>query len=160
MEGANGNLPNDRRHQLKLWGAWGFAASWQASAAFQYVSGRPRNAFGIHPTDPYAAQYGAASFYNQGRFVPRGTLGTTSDTFRLDVGLKYASDLGRGTLEARLDIFNVFDGEAETEVDERADTASGQASPTFGLPTRFQQPRTVRLGLQYELEPAMPGRDG
>lgn len=151
VEGANGNLPNDRRHQLKLWGAWAFAASWQASAAFQYASGRPRNAFGIHPTDPHAAQYGASSFYNQGRFVPRGTLGTTSETFRLDIGLKYTGDLDRGSLTARLDIFNILDRDTETEVDEHADTASGQASPTFGLPTRFQQPRTVRLGIQYEL---------
>ena len=151
VEGADGNLPNDRRHQLKLWGAWAFTASWQASASFQYTSGRPRNAFGVHPTDPYAALYGASSFYNQGRFVPRGTLETTSDTFRLDLGLKFAAALGRGALTARLDIFNAFDWDAETEVDEHADTGSGQASPTFGLPTRFQQPRTTRLGLQYEL---------
>ena len=78
-------------------------------------------------------------------------MGTTSDTFKLDLGLKFASDLDRGTLTARLGIFNVLDWDSETEVGEQADTDSGQASPTFGLASRFQQPRTVRLGVRYEL---------
>ena len=41
-------------------------------------------------------------------------------------------------------------GVRKPEVADRG-TDSGQASPHFGLPTRFQQPRTTRLGVQYEL---------
>ena len=33
---------------------WQLRDAWQASAAFQFSSGRPRNAFGLHPTDRHA----------------------------------------------------------------------------------------------------------
>ena len=152
LDGADGDLPNDRRHQLKMWGGWEFAERWQASAALHLASGRPRNAFGYHPRDPYARLYGPSSFYRQGELAPRGSLGTTADVYRLDLGLKYTNDaLFGGTLIARLDVFNVLDLDAELEVDEWADRWGGRRiSPTFGLPTRFQQPRTMRIGLRYE----------
>ena len=152
LDGADGDLPNDRRHQLKVWAGWEFANRWQASAAMHFASGRPRNAFGYHPTNPYARRLGAVSFYQQGTLVPRGSLGTTANVYRLDLGLKYSMDgfLG-GTLIARLDVFNVLDLDAELEVDERADRWGGwRASSTFALPIRFQQPRTVRFGLRYQ----------
>ena len=152
LDGADGDLPNDRRHQLKMWGGWEFADGWQTSAALHFSSGRPRNAFGYHPSDPYARSRGPLSFYRQGELTPRGSLGTTADVYRLDLGLKYTNDaLFGGTLIARLDVFNVLDLDAELEVDEWADRWGGRRiSPTFGLPTRFQQPRTMRIGLRYE----------
>ena len=151
LDGAEGDLPNDRRHMLRIWGVWEFADNWQVSAAFEYSSGRPRNAFGYHPTDLHASRRGPVSFFQQGMSVPRGSLGTTSDIRRLDIGFKYTRDaFASGNLTLRLDIFNVFDFDAEAEVDERADGFWGrQPSPTFGLPIRFQQPRVVRIGLQY-----------
>ena len=150
VDGANGDLPNDRRHMLRVWGAWQFNRSWQASVAFQYSSGRPRNAFGYHPNDFYASLLGPRSFYQQGTPASRGSLGTTDDIYRLDLGLKYTRDaFAGGKLTVRLDIFNVFDFDSETEVDERADSFwNRQPSSTFGFPVRFQQPRSVRLGLQ------------
>ncbi len=153
LDGADGDLPNDRRHMVKIWGAWQMSDAWQASAAFQFSSGRPRNAFGYHPTDVYARLYGPQSFFEQGTLVPRGSLGTTPDIYRLDLGLKYTRDaFVGGELTVRLDIFNVFDMDAETEVDERADRYWGaQPSDTFGLPIRFQRPRAVRIGLQFGL---------
>ena len=152
LDGADGDLPNDRRHQLKMWGGWEFADGWQTSAALHFSSGRPRNGFGYHPSDPYARSRGPLPFYRQGELTPRGSLGTTADVYRLDLGLKYTNDaLFGGTLIARLDVFNVLDLDAELEVDEWADRWGGRRiSPTFGLPTRFQQPRTMRIGLRYE----------
>lgn len=150
VDGANGDLPNNRRHMLRLWGAWQFSGNWQASAAFQYSSGRPRNAFGYHPTDFYANLLGPRSFFRQGMPASRGSLGTTDDIYRLDLGLKYTRDVfAGGDLTVRLDIFNVFDFDSETEVDERADNFWNlEPSSTFGFPVRFQRPRSVRLGLQ------------
>lgn len=152
LDGAHGDLPNDRRHQLKMWGGWEFTPGWQAGAAFHFASGRPRNAFGFHPGDPYARFYGPLSFYRQGELAPRGSQGRTANVYRLDLGLKYTADaLFDGTLIARLDVFNVLDLDAELEVNEFADRWGGRRpSPTFGFPFRFQQPRTVRVGLRYE----------
>ena len=105
----------------------------------------------INATLRLGQQYGPASFLRQETPVPRGSLGTTPDIYRLDLGLRYTrAAFGSGTLTVRLDVFNVFDFDAETEVDERADRSpDGRASATFGFPIRFQQPRSVRIGLQY-----------
>ena len=150
LEGADGDLPNDRRHLLRVWGAWQFARNWQVNGAFEFSTGRPRNAFGYHPTNWQANQYGPASFYRQGEFAPRGSLGRTDNLYRLDLGLKYTREVfADGKLTVRFDAFNLLDLDSVTEVDEYADEFWGPiASETFGLPTRFQQPRRVRIGVQ------------
>ena len=152
VEGAGGDLPNDRRHQLKMWGGWEFAPGWQASTAIHFSSGRPRNAFGFHPSDPYARLYGPLSFYRDGEFAPRGSQGRTEEFYRLDMGLKYTvNDFLGGALIARLDVFNILDLESVMEVDEWYDSwSTKQSSLTYGLPTQFQQPRNVRIGLRFE----------
>ena len=149
LDGADGDLPNDRRHMLRLWGVWAFAERWQASSSLEFSSGRPKNAFGFHPTDPNANFYGPSSFYRQGTLTPRGLLGTTDNVYRVDLGFKYSTDaFGTGDWIVRLDVFNVFNFDAEVEVDEYAEGWRGRESSTFGLPIRFQHPRTVRIGLQ------------
>ena len=41
MEGAYGDLPNDRRHSLKIYGAWQFRPEWTISANASWTSGKP-----------------------------------------------------------------------------------------------------------------------
>lgn len=149
-EGAYGNLPNDRRHQLKMFGAYDITPSWQVNFAGVYQSGRPRNAFGLHPTDEFAVLYGAESFFNQGTFAQRGSLGKTPSTWNIDLGTKYVMEMGDNVLTLRADIFNVFDQDEITQFDEVADEESGVAAATFGLPIYFQNPRTVRVGLTWD----------
>lgn len=151
MEGAYGNLPNDRRHSVKLFGVLRFLDIWQTSLSASYVHGRPRNAFGVHPTDPYAAAYGSASFYRQGTLTPRGSLGRTEGIFNVDFGLQFEKDLFSHTMRIKVDVFNVFDTDGIVEVREVADQQTGAASPTFGLPAAFQRPRTVRFSVKYDL---------
>ncbi len=68
----------------------------------------------------------------------------------IDLGVKYERDFGPNTLTFRADVFNVFNYNTYTEVDEVADEESGVASPTYGLPNWFQRPRAVRLGVTYD----------
>ena len=151
MEGAYGDLPNDRRHSLKVFGVYKFLEHWQYSISSSYLHGRPKNAFGIHPTDPHAARYGSASFYRQGRFTPRGSLGRTEPIFNIDMGLQFKKTVWSNVLQIKLDVFNVFNTHGVLEVREVADQQSGVASPTFGLPAAFQRPRTVRLSLTFDI---------
>ena len=151
LEGANGNLPNDRRHSVKVWGTWEVMENLQWSGALAYSSGRPKNAFGLHPTDPFAVLYGAESFFNQGEFTPRGTLGTLPSQTRVDTGLKYTWETDNGvTTVFRLDVFNLLDSDTATEINELADEESGVVNPAFGNPTRFQTPRSVRVGFTVD----------
>ena len=151
LDGAYGNLPNDRRNVIKVFSAYEFFSDWQASFAGSFQDGRPRNAFGIHPTDSFAARYGVASFFNQGVATPRGSLGRTENVVNFDFGLQYQKHINQYVLNFRIDVFNIFDSHTAIEVDEFADDGSGEASATFGLPTWFQRPRAVRFSLTYDL---------
>jgi hypothetical protein len=152
LDGANGNLPNDRRHAIKVFGSYqvtdelnfGLNATWQ--------SGRPKNAFGYHPTDVFAQAYGSESFFADGELVPRGSLGTTSAVLNIDVTASYNIPIGEDyDLTLRADIFNVLNSDTATEVSEIYDqetsegAGTGLVSPEFGLPSNWQTPRFVRL---------------
>jgi len=71
-----GYLPNHRRHTLKVFGNYRFAdianGSLRVGFNSSWTSGRPKNCFGQHPTDAFAAQYGDESFFCDGEESPRG----------------------------------------------------------------------------------------
>jgi outer membrane receptor protein involved in Fe transport len=149
LDGANGNLPNDRRHSIKVFGSYQVTEDLNLGINAQWQSGRPRNAFGYHPTDLFAQAYGSESFFANGELVPRGSLGTTSGVLAIDVTASYNIPIGEDyDLTLRADIFNVLNSDTATEVDEIYDAEVGQAgtlNPRFGLPTNWQTPRFVRL---------------
>ena len=146
LDGAHGNLPNDRRHNLKIFGAYALDNNLSFGANVSYRSGRPKNGFGEHPTDAFAAAYGSESFYQQGTLVPRGSFGTTDDVYKLDLTTQYPLTFGNANLTLRADIFNVFDADAVTEVNELADEdGTADANPNFGRITGYQSPRRVRF---------------
>ena len=155
LDGADGYLPNDRRHQVKLFAAYEIVENFTAGANFWWRTGRPINAFGLHPTDAFASLYGAESFYKDGELTPRGSQGRTPDTWNLDLSLQYLLELESTDITFRADIFNVFNNDEITEVNEVAEYISsydgdfggyrGAADPDYLLPTNFQTPRYVRL---------------
>ncbi|MCK5379120.1 MAG: TonB-dependent receptor, partial [Acidobacteria bacterium] len=148
LENADGNLPQDRRHNLKTFGAYAWDSGLQVGGSFYYTSGRPVSAFGVHPGHDggFAALYGAESFFDQGEAVPRGSRGSTDDLFGLDGMIKYDFQMGNVDMNVRLDIFNMFDNDASTEVNELADQETGAVNPNYTKVTHYQQPRRVRIG--------------
>ncbi|MEL7061636.1 MAG: TonB-dependent receptor, partial [Acidobacteriota bacterium] len=148
LDGANGNLPNDRRHNVKLFGAYRFDMGLLVGLNTSFRSGRPLNSFGVHPTDEGAASYGAESFFTDGVLTPRGSGGETDDVFRMDLTARYDFDIGPTDLSLRFDVFNVFDDDTAIELVETAEEESGAPDPLFLTPTQFVRPRTVRLGFE------------
>jgi hypothetical protein len=152
MENAYGWLPNDRRHNVKLFGAYAFDFGLQLGGNFYYTSGRPVNAFGVHPTDHFAQEYGADSFFSFGVATPRGGQGRTDDVYGFDTMIKYDFGLVGLDWNVRLDVFNIFNNQAVTEVNEYSEQESSSppnyvADPNYKLPTHYQQPRAVRFGV-------------
>ncbi len=147
MENSYGNLPQDRRHNVKVYGAYAFDSGFQIGANAYFHSGRPINSLGVYPDENNPAYlYGAAAYFNQGRPVARGSVGTTPAIFGLDAMLKYVFQVGGLDMNVRLDVFNVFDNNNATEVNEFADQDSGAVNPHYLFDTHFQQPRRVRVG--------------
>lgn len=151
-DGAYGNLPNDRRHNLKLWGAYAFDNGIGIGANFTARSGRPINSFGV-PTGFQGESYGASSFYytpdNSGtlELVPRGSQGDTDTITRLDLSGKYDFELGRTTVTFQVDVFNAYDSDKAVEVFELRENDGGADYEQYGNPTFYQRPRAVRFSV-------------
>ena len=154
LEHADGYLPNDRRHVLKLWGSWGLAPQWQVGWNWLSASGRPVSFLGLHPTDLNAQVYESAAFYRDGEPVPRGSVGRTGWLHQLDLSTRFEFEFGATQGHVRLEVINVLDLENEvgTYEDGELDPIPGDAFPddlNYGLPIEFQQPRTVLLSAQF-----------
>jgi hypothetical protein len=149
-DGSSGNLPNDRRHQFKIFGVYQVLPSVAVSANFRATSGRPMNSFGVHPTDEFAAEYGNESFYCEGGVLqPRGSLGRLPWQYKVDLGVDYRPQFMEN-LSLKLDVFNLFNSQRTVEVTETGELDElGSINPSFRLPTGFQQPRTVRISANY-----------
>jgi hypothetical protein len=148
MEHGDGDLPNDRRHNLKLYGMYAFDFGLQLSGNAWFRSGRPVNSFGWHPTDPWASDYNNPyAFYTDGEPRPRGTAGRTESAWALDLGVKYDWRWLGADWNVRVDAFNVTNNSSVEVVEEKAEDMNHQLNPSYLLPLYYQTPRRVRLGV-------------
>lgn len=151
VDGASGNLPNDRRHAVKMNGAYQVMENLTVGANFNWTQGRPLNSFGLHPTDAFASLYGAESFVKDGQLVTRGSQGRTPNTWTLDLSASYDYYWDDSKITFRADIFNVTNNDKATQLNETNERISfydgdfggyrGEHNPTYGLPTAFQRDR-------------------
>jgi len=142
-----GNLPNDRRHSVKVFGMYAFDSGLQVGGNAWVLSGRPVSSFGMHPSDPWAQWYGVKAFYTGGEPCPRGCAGTTPTTWSLDLMVRYNLALWDLDTYLRVDAFNVFNNDTATLVDEEAESESFLSNPSYLMATSYQRPRSVRFGL-------------
>ena len=133
-----------------MFGAYALSSELQIGANLLIQSGRPINAFGVHPTDVFAQAYGAEAFYQNGVLVPRGSVGTTPWTYTMDLSLTYKPKWGRDKLKFGLDIFNLTNEHNETEVDEIAELSDGSPRSQYLSPSSFQTPRYVRISAGFD----------
>jgi outer membrane receptor protein involved in Fe transport len=149
---SKGNLPNDRRHTVKVFGYYAFENGLQIGSNVVYQSGRPVSCFGVHPTDVFAQAYGADSHFCDGEGVVRGSLGTTPDLFTVDLQAQYNLEMGSTNVLLTADIFNVFNAQNATVFWEYAETDGGQPDSDYGSILQYQQPRTLRLSARIAFE--------
>lgn len=174
MDGANGYLPNDRRHVFKFFGNYSITdnltAGWNASAA----SGRPLSLFGQGYPDNAADVYGSYGdtfylFTNSCNLAgggvgacpagaaqadkiytknSRGSGGRTPWNFTFDASLTYGFEVSDIDMEASLQVFNVLNIQEPTSINEHVETSEGVANEWYGAAYAWQRPRYVRLSLQ------------
>jgi hypothetical protein len=161
MLGADGFLPNDRRHSLKLFGSYQATERWTIGGNLLIQSGRPINCFGIYGSDPVG--YGTSYFScdlgvpdangdNGTTVVPRGSAGHMPWSRALDLNVSYKRPLANGNLTLKVDMFNVLNEHATTDVSEFGEDGAGNpvVTSTYKVPIGFQDPRAVRFMLQYD----------
>ncbi len=147
-----GNLPNDRRHTVKLYGTYQLDNGLRFGSNLMWQSGRPVSCFGVHPTDVFAAAYGASSHFCNGEGIKRGSLGTTPDLLNVNVNAQYTHEVGRFDVLYSLDVFNLFNSTNATVYNEYAETSAGVPDSDYGKILQYQRPRYIRLSARVAFE--------
>lgn len=148
MDGANGYLPNDRRHSLKIFGSYAISDNLIVGMNTRLTSGRPRNALGAgYYPDQGSYHYGDTYYVGDTKFS-RGSFGRTPWTATVDVNFKY--DLSYldvfDSAFVSLQIENLFDASNVTNYEEVAESeAAFNGNAQFGSPVSWQTPRTVEM---------------
>lgn len=142
MDGAYGNLPNDRRHQIKIRGAYAVTENLTVGANFNLESGRPKNIFGVDHPDGRPS-YGATYYIvnDDGVFSknPRGSAGETPWIATLDLNASYSMKISDADVNFKIDIFNALDSHSVRYNQEN------ERFSTFRFPRVYQAPRSVQL---------------
>jgi hypothetical protein len=160
--GSDGLLPNDRKHQIKLLGAYQFNQEWTVGAYALLQSGRPRLCLGTNnaadsgedPAFPSGIEYGGPGYgpeyyYCGGTPVPRGSIGRLPWEKRLDASLTYAPTALKG-LALKVEIFNVFNSQRPLTEDSGYDEGDQTViSPNYRQVTSYQTPRTAKFTVEY-----------
>jgi hypothetical protein len=151
-----GTLPNDRPHQLKLYGTY----MWRdlnLGLGFNAGSGRSLTALAANPA------------YNNAGEIPltvRGEGMETVDGFRkrtptevtLDLHADYGFDFGGRRLMLIADVFNLANRQIALDYDNWYELSVGTLNPNFGYPTNgggvsmpsFQTPLSARIGVRFD----------
>jgi outer membrane receptor protein involved in Fe transport len=147
-DGSNGLLPNHRGHVFKLFGSYQLMDNLVVGSNVSVSSPRPFGCIGLHPTDQFAQEYGAASNYCGGQLVPRGTAAESDWIKQVDVSLRYTvpENFLPGDLVLRADIFNIFNFEGTSDINEFGEDGAGVPDSNYRAPLSYQTPRFVRLG--------------
>lgn len=154
MDGAYGNLPNDRRHTFKIYGAYEITENLQLGANILLQSGRPMNGFGHGLPEGYGDgndqyEYGQTYYIGSSNenFVPRGSFGRTAWVFNLDLSLKYTTEFQGTDVSFQVDVFNVLNAQSIVRVDEEQN--EGTVNEEFLMPISFQAPRYAMFSASF-----------
>jgi hypothetical protein len=161
MDGAHGNLPNDRRHMFKVYGTVGLMGVDGLTLGYNFTleSGRPVNAFGLGHPNVGEVDYGSTYYLTKNiendegdiidreyTKVSRGSMGRTPWTARLDLNVMYQTEMFGADTMFKMDVFNVLNAQSATRFDETAESTWGNTdSRAYGRPVAFQTPRYVQF---------------
>jgi len=147
MDGAYGNLPNDRRHQLRLRGAYAVTENLVVGANFRIESGRPKTIYGTeHPngTPSYGATYYIVNDDGEFSKNTRGADGETPWIATLDINARYTMQIGDADVNFTMDVFNLLDSHSVRYNQEN------QRFSTFRFPRVYQAPRAVQFSASVD----------
>lgn len=154
MIGANGYLPNDRRHAIKLYGAYKFTPEWSAGINVLAQSGAPISCYG-GGGGTFGTRFGYGSDFHvcNGEISAEGSSGRTPWLWTVSPNVIYRPLWAKG-LSMQLSVINLFNDDTPTFVYEQYESISNSGRKTqytsYKLPKYFNAPRYARLQLQYD----------
>lgn len=147
MQYSYGMLPNDRRNQFKIYGAYAITPDWTVGANLYLASGTPRLCRGHYGPDQEA---GSGTYYWCGGVpAPAGSNGRLPWTRRLDLSVDYKPKWADHKLDFNLAVFNVFNSQKPLFINDLYGTTDNP-NPDFGSYNNTQAPRYVRFSMSYD----------
>ncbi|HEV2539871.1 MAG TPA: TonB-dependent receptor [Frateuria sp.] len=144
MDYANGDLANDRRHQIKAYGSYQIAPEWMLSGNLAVASGAPIQCLGPYAGGTYPGLgYGPYYHFCGGQPSPPGAK-RTEWTYRLDLSAEYRPEWAGKKLAFSAMVYNVLNSQRNTQVYGISTSAS------YLRPISSQTPRYVRFGVSYD----------
>ncbi|MGH8126185.1 MAG: TonB-dependent receptor plug domain-containing protein [Rhodanobacteraceae bacterium] len=150
MEWSNGLLPNNRTHQVKIYGAYAINPDWTIGGNLYLTSGIPVECIGHYgpdQTDPLG--YGSDYHWCGGKPSPLGSRGSMPMTRILDLNFDYRPGWADHRLDFNLAVFNVFNSQTPTLLDDRYGTTESP-NPDFMKIEASESPRVVRFSMAYD----------
>jgi len=105
---VSGILPNSRKHQFKIFGAYAITPDWTVGANLYITSGTPKLCRGGYGPDQVALNGSHTYFWCGGKPVPPGSLGFTPWIHDVGVNLDYKPVWAGHKLDFNLAVFNLF----------------------------------------------------
>ncbi|MFC5743779.1 TonB-dependent receptor [Dyella tabacisoli] len=169
MVGANGLLPNHRKHQIKAFGYYQITPEWRIGATAVVASGRSVSCNSYYPTADRGL-YGGSYYYYCGlagsgtspgspnyvppsadyRFSPRGTAGSTPWTYTFNVNVAYMPRWADNKLTFKVDALNVFNRQIAQGYIQGYASDRETPSQTYRQELNYTTPRQVRLSARYD----------
>jgi len=143
-----GPLPNDRRHQAKIYGSYLFGFGVNVGIGVQLSSGRPLTALAANPV------YDSPGEIPE---TPRGAGFETQDGFRRRTPAEFEFNL-HGDYNIRVagqrltllaDVFNLFNQQRVLDYDDYTEIAFTAPNADFGRIIAYQTPMTIRFGARF-----------
>ena len=149
MEYSNGVQPNDRRHQLKAYGAFAFTPEWTLGGNLYIASGTPRMCRGRYGPDQIALHGSNTYYWCGGKPVPPGSLGRLPWTHQLGLNVDYKPDWAGHKLDFNLAVFNLFNQQTPLYY---GDSFRSTSNPRvdYGRVVDTLPPRYVRFSVAYD----------
>ena len=155
MVNSKGLLPNDRTHQIKVYGQYEVTPELSIGANGLLASGRPKSRtcnipLAMDQEGLGLNQYGSIFWLCTGANNSRGADGRLPWTAMLDLNLIY-KPLAAPGLAFKVDVLNATDKQNPNSIDEAQNVrlAGGAISPTASGVNSYSAPRSMRLSVQY-----------
>ncbi|MEP6907920.1 MAG: TonB-dependent receptor [Pseudoxanthomonas sp.] len=149
MEWSSGILPNSRKHQFKIFGAYALTPEWTVGANLYITSGTPRLCRGGYGPDQVALHGSHTYYWCGGKPVPPGSLGFTPWVHSVGLSLDYKPGWAQHKLDFNFAVFNLLNDQTTIFYNDSFGTTNSP-NADYGRVQDTRAPRSARFSIAYD----------
>lgn len=146
---GNGLLPSDRRHVLKVYGAYAITPEWTLGGNLYIASGKPKICVGPFGPDQLSLHGYGSYRWCHGQPAPIGSRGSRPWQHRVDLSIDYKPAWADHKLDFNFAVFNVLNEQVPLAYYHYSGTDETPSS-YFGYVQARTAPRQMRFSIAYD----------